>query len=79
MRKTLFGLLVVAMLGSAVFLIACEKKGPAEKAGEKVDKAVESTKEAAEDLKDKITGKGPVEKLGGKKKTTLLKTPKNSR
>jgi hypothetical protein len=33
----------------AVGLPACEKKGPAEKAGEKIDKAVEDTKEGVKD------------------------------
>ena len=33
---------------------ACEKKGPAEKAGEKVDQAVESVKDTGEKAADKV-------------------------
>jgi hypothetical protein len=35
-------------------LSACEKKGPAEKAGQKVDQAVESVKETGEKAKDRV-------------------------
>ncbi|MFA5699697.1 MAG: hypothetical protein WC913_00270 [Desulfuromonas sp.] len=47
------------ILGLALTLAACEKKGPMEKAGEKVDQAVEKTKDA-------INPKGPAEKAGEK-------------
>lgn len=40
-------------------LASCEKKGPAEKAGEKMDKAIE-------DVKDAVDPKGPAEKAGEK-------------
>ncbi|MEO8307600.1 MAG: hypothetical protein ABI616_06125 [Pseudomonadota bacterium] len=40
----------VLMLG----LAACEKKGPAEKAGEKMDHAVESVKDTGEKAADKV-------------------------
>jgi TolA-binding protein len=40
----------VLMLG----LSACEKKGPAEKAGEKVDQAAESVKETGEKAKEEV-------------------------
>ncbi|MGC4016315.1 MAG: hypothetical protein QM755_17595 [Luteolibacter sp.] len=40
-------------------LVSCERKGPAEKAGEHIDKAVE-------DVKDAVDPKGPVEKAGEK-------------
>lgn len=33
---------------------ACEKKGPAEKAGEKVDQAAESVKESGEKAKEEV-------------------------
>jgi predicted small lipoprotein YifL len=33
---------------------ACEKKGPAEKAGEQVDQAVESVKDTGEKAADKV-------------------------
>jgi hypothetical protein len=37
-----------------LMLTACEKKGPAEKAGEKVDQAVEETKEDIQQTKEKL-------------------------
>ena len=43
-------LLAFAMVG----LSACEKKGPAERAGEAVDKAVENTGEAVKEAGDKV-------------------------
>jgi hypothetical protein len=45
------------MLGSTFFLAGCEPKGPAEKAGEQLDKGVQSAKDA-------ITPPGPVERAG---------------
>jgi hypothetical protein len=57
----------VLMLGGllSLGLVACEKKGPAERAGENIDEAAKDVKEgaqqaadkveeAAEDLKDKV-------------------------
>lgn len=42
--------LVVALSSVAFATSACfEKKGPAQKAGEKIDKAVDKTKDAAKD------------------------------
>lgn len=38
---------------------SCKEKGPAEKAGENIDKAVEN-------VKDAVDPKGPVEKVGEK-------------
>lgn len=40
-------------------LVSCEKKGPAERTGEKLDKAVE-------EVKDAVDPKGPAEKAGEK-------------
>jgi len=40
-------------------LASCREKGPAEKVGESVDKAIE-------DVKDAVDPKGPVEKAGEK-------------
>jgi hypothetical protein len=40
-------------------IVSCKEKGPAEKAGEHVDKAVEKAKDA-------VNPKGPVEKAGEK-------------
>lgn len=34
----------------AINLVACEQQGPAERAGEKVDEAVEETKETMEEV-----------------------------
>jgi uncharacterized protein YjbJ (UPF0337 family) len=50
---------------SLVFLIAaCEKEGPAEKAGGKIDQAVENTQEKVEETVDKIDQDGPAEEVG---------------
>jgi len=50
-------LLVFVLMLSIFAFTACESKGPAEKAGEKIDNAVEKTsdkiKEGAEAVKDK--------------------------
>jgi hypothetical protein len=43
-------LLIVALSSIALATSACpEKKGPAEKAGEKIDNAIDKTKDAAKD------------------------------
>jgi predicted small lipoprotein YifL len=55
--KTKIGLVFV-MVMSLIALPACREKGPAEKAGEKIDKAVDDvkdkTKEAADKIEDKV-------------------------
>ena len=51
MNQFVAGVAFLGLLGSGV-LLGCEK-GPAEKVGEKVDKAL-----------DKLSGKGPIEKAG---------------
>ena len=67
MKKNYFAtLLLITSLVLALLTFGCDRKGPAEKAGEKVDKTVEATKDAANDAVDKITGKGPAEKAGEK-------------
>ncbi len=43
----------------ATFLVGCEPKGPAEQAGENLDKA-------GKNLKDAVDPRGPAEKLGDK-------------
>jgi hypothetical protein len=48
-------------------LSACEKKGPAEKAGEKIDKAVDK-------VQDTVNPKGPMEKAGEKVDESVDKT-----
>jgi hypothetical protein len=47
----------------ALSLTGCGKNGDAEKAGEKIDDAIEDTKDGAKDLIDKD---GPVENAGEK-------------
>ena len=47
----------------AAGLLACEQKGPAEKAGEKIDQAVEK---AQEKIEDATKPEGPMEKAGKK-------------
>jgi hypothetical protein len=42
----------------AGMLLGCEEKGPAQKAGESIDKA-------GKDLKNSVDPRGPVEKVGG--------------
>lgn len=43
MRTFYFALVLLALLG------ACEREGPAERAGEKVDRAVENARDAVKD------------------------------
>jgi hypothetical protein len=54
MTKTVMAAtLALSLMG---FVSSCEK-GPAEKVGEKIDNAVQDTKDAAKDVKDKVTKK----------------------
>jgi hypothetical protein len=39
-------IVVLALVGVALVTVACPEKGPAEKAGEKIDDAVDKTKDA---------------------------------
>lgn len=53
--KAIFTLTILMVsVAMTLMLTACEKKGPAEKAGEKVDQAVEETKEDLQQTKEKI-------------------------
>jgi ABC-type transporter MlaC component len=59
---------IVTLLLSVVMLLAvglagCESEGPVEKAGKKIDEAMESIKETAQEATDKD---GPAEKAGEK-------------
>lgn len=55
--RTIAPLLLVVAAGLAT--AACpEKKGPAEKAGEQIDKAVDETKDAVKDVADDVKKKG---------------------
>lgn len=51
--------LAAALLIGAPVWTGCHEKGPAEKAGEKVD-------ETADEMKDAVNPKGPAEKAGEK-------------
>ena len=51
MNQLVVGVVILGLLGTGV-LTGCER-GPAEKVGEKLDKAL-----------DKLSGKGPLEKAG---------------
>ncbi|MGB3222919.1 MAG: hypothetical protein WBB23_08970 [Desulforhopalus sp.] len=59
-------LLLIASLSITLMTFGCDSQGPAEKTGEKIDQSIEETKDAVEDVTDKITGEGPAEKLGEK-------------
>lgn len=48
-KKTLLTLVMLSIVAS---LIACEREGPMERAGEKVDEAAEETKETVKDATD---------------------------
>lgn len=47
------GTLAVMLLAAPLALTACDKKGPAERAGEKIDDAAEKTGDKLEDARDK--------------------------
>jgi hypothetical protein len=57
MKPTL--LLSLCLFPLAATVVSCREKGPAEKVGESMDKAVE-------EVKDAVDPKGPVEKAGEK-------------
>jgi len=64
---------IVAILAASMLslgIAGCEKKGPAERAGEKIGKAAEKVGEglekAADKVEDAVTDKGPAEKAGEK-------------
>jgi hyperosmotically inducible protein len=48
-------LMSTLVLGLALGSIGCEKEGPAEQAGETVDRTVERTGDKMEDIKDAAT------------------------
>ncbi|GAB4510604.1 MAG: hypothetical protein Tsb0026_12680 [Sulfuricaulis sp.] len=60
-----------ASLLIAAGLFACEQKGPAEKAGEKIDQTVEKAKDKVEDV---TKPEGPMEKTGKKIDEAVDKT-----
>jgi hypothetical protein len=65
MKKITF-LLSLCLLPLLAFVVSCREKGPAEKAGESIDKAVK-------DVKDAVDPKGPLEKAGEKVDRALEK------
>jgi hypothetical protein len=56
-RKYWVAPLAALLLGAVATFAGCESKGPAEKAGENIDKGVQSAKDA-------VNPPGPVEKAG---------------
>lgn len=54
MKLSMFVLLTVLGGSAAAALSGCEEKGPAEKAGEKVDDALEKAGDKIEDAGDKV-------------------------
>lgn len=70
MKKQLFIPNVLVAIGLSVLLTGCEKEGPAEKAGAKIDNVIEETKEnlqqTKETIQDKIDQNGPAEEVGEK-------------
>lgn len=55
---------ILAILALTFALTACEKEGPAEKAGKEIDQAMEKTKEKVEQTIDKVDNEGPAENAG---------------
>lgn len=66
LKRYIPSLLLIMALSFLLFSFGCDSQGPAEKAGEKVDKTVEATKDTINEVTDRVTGKGPAEKLGEK-------------
>jgi predicted small lipoprotein YifL len=56
-RKNRVEFLAGLLLASVVTFAGCETKGPAEKAGENIDKGIQNAKDA-------VNPPGPVEKVG---------------
>lgn len=56
-KPTRVALLTTLLLGVVAAIAGCEAKGPAQKAGEDIDKGVQSAKDA-------INPPGPLEKAG---------------
>ena len=54
MKKSMRVFLAALVAATALGATACEQKGPAERAGEKIDKAAETTGDAIKDAGDKV-------------------------
>ena len=78
-KKYMATLLFITTIGLTLLTFGCDSQGPAEKAGEKIDNAVESTKDAAGEAADKITGQGPAEKVGESKDKTAEKMQESAK
>jgi hypothetical protein len=55
--KHRIALLAALLFGAGAILVGCESKGPAQKAGENIDKGIQ-------DAKDTVNPPGPSEKAG---------------
>jgi predicted small lipoprotein YifL len=60
-------LVLMILILSIVAFTACESKGPAEKAGEKIDEAVQKTTDKAEEITDAVKDKAGISRERGKK------------
>jgi hypothetical protein len=58
-RMAAGALIATLMTGGALVGVGCERQGPAERAGQEIDRVVE-------EAKDKLTPAGPAEKAGQK-------------
>lgn len=57
---------VLAVLASLLVLNGCDRQGPAEAAGEKIDQAVKETREQAAEIYEEVSpqSEGPAERAG---------------
>jgi hypothetical protein len=73
--RILNGVLIALAVGIATLFTGCMKEGPAEKAGEAIDKAAEKTADKAKEMTNSIVGnEGVVETTGKKIDTAIEKT-----
>jgi len=72
-KNSIATLLFITTLALTLLTFGCDSQGPAEKAGEKVDTTVESTKDAAGVAAEKV-GES-IDETGGKMKESTK--PKN--
>ena len=54
MKKSVKAVLFALALAVSIPLTGCQDKGPAEKAGKKVDSAIEKARETAHELSEKV-------------------------
>lgn len=52
--RTIRILFAIGLLGMALSNVGCEEEGPAERAGKKIDSAVDKAGDAVEDAGDKV-------------------------